>query len=82
MTEAVGAGVLKLSEKEAAKHIAARMVTANVATAFARCPNECILPRLRFLPHRGAAVEIAGSSCRGGAGDFTAASYLSPLFFL
>lgn len=60
LTEAVGVGVLKLSEKEAAKHIAASMVTANVATALARCPNECILSRLRFLPHRAAAAEIAG----------------------
>jgi hypothetical protein len=36
LTEAVGAAELKLSEKEAAKHIAASIVTANVATAFAR----------------------------------------------
>jgi hypothetical protein len=39
---------LKLSEKEAAKHIAASIVTANVATAFARCPNECILAPPRW----------------------------------
>jgi hypothetical protein len=52
--------VLKLSEKEAAKHIAASMVTAKVATAFARCPNECILPRPFFL----AAAEIAAPRCR------------------
>jgi hypothetical protein len=77
--------VLKLSEKEAAKHIAASMVTPNVATALARCPKECILSRLRSLPYRAAAAEIAGpasaaaapspSSCRGGAGDFTAVSF-------
>jgi len=83
LTEAVGVGVLKLSEKEAAKHIAASMVTPNVATALARCPKECILSRLRFLRYRAAAAEIAGpplpllllpSSCRGGAGGFTAVS--------
>lgn len=60
LTEAVGVGVLKLSEKEAAKHIAASMVTPNVATALARCPKECILSRLRFLRYRAAAAEIAG----------------------
>ena len=87
MTEAVGVGVLKLSEKEAAKHIAASMVTPNVATALARCPKECILSRFRFLPYRAAAAEIAGPAlpllllllppvaAGGGAGDFTAVSF-------
>lgn len=80
LTEAVGEGELKWSEKEAAKHMAARMVTANVATALARCPNECILllssPTSCSLPTRR--VDRRASLLRGGAGDFSSA--LLPLF--
>jgi hypothetical protein len=56
--------VLKLSEKEAAKQIAASMVTANVATALARCPKECILSRLLLLPRRTQQKRSPGLPCR------------------